>query len=32
MISIWWMIPVFLAGEIVGILAMAIISGKGGGE
>ena len=29
MISIWWLIPAFFAGTIEGILATAIISGRG---
>lgn len=32
MISWWWLIPAFIAGEMAGIVAMAIISGKGSGK
>lgn len=29
MVSIWWLIPAFFAGEMVGIMATAILSGRG---
>jgi hypothetical protein len=32
MISVWWLIPAFLIGEMVGIIALAIINGRGGDD
>ena len=30
MIDWWWVIPAFIIGEMIGILAIGIVSGRGG--